>query len=103
MPRIAGEARRRFPHAGWNLYGITFTAERHWAALEYAQNHSGVSARELVETFRRVNGTKEARRAGPEKRLKWRAKRTLEDMCRDAWNWEPHRRRAAAKDEVSAL
>lgn len=95
-------------------------AEGHLAALEYAQNHSGVeifnlgtghgvSVLELVETFQRVNKTKVPYRIAPrrlgdapisfanvekaEKQLGWRAKRTLGDMCRDAWNWETRRQR----------
>lgn len=94
-------------------------AEGHIAALRYAECHSGaeifnlgtgngISVRNLIETFQRVNGVTVPFRIGPrrpgdapicfaevkkaEKLLGWRAKRTLGDMCRDAWNWETHRR-----------
>jgi UDP-glucose 4-epimerase len=64
----------------------------------------GVSVLELVETFERVNGVKvprriverrpgdtavcyaDARRA--ERELGWKAKRGIEEMVRDAWNWQ---------------
>ncbi|HXN14889.1 MAG TPA: UDP-glucose 4-epimerase GalE [Usitatibacter sp.] len=64
----------------------------------------GYSVLELVETFERVNGITiprkiVARRAGDvatcyadaslaKTLLGWRAKRGIEDMCRDAWNWQ---------------
>jgi UDP-glucose 4-epimerase len=64
----------------------------------------GTSVLELVRTFERVNGVQvpfelRDRRAGDvascfadaslaERRLGWRATRTLEDMCRDAWRWQ---------------
>jgi len=92
-------------------------AEGHLAALNYAAKNPGaetvnlgsgrgVSVLELVETFQRVNGvqvpyTLTDRRPGdvavccadPSKArtlLGWEAVRTLEDMCRDAWNWQRH-------------
>ena len=62
------------------------------------------SVTEIVETFERVNGVKVnhvygPRRAGdlPEcyanadkalKVLGWKTEKTLEDMCRDSWNWQ---------------
>jgi len=62
------------------------------------------SVTEIVETFERVNGVKVnhvygARRAGdlPEcyanadkalEVLGWKTEKTLEDMCRDSWNWQ---------------
>ncbi len=62
------------------------------------------SVTEIVETFERVNGIKVnhvygARRAGDlaecyanaDKALKvlgWKTEKTLEDMCRDSWNWQ---------------
>jgi UDP-glucose 4-epimerase len=64
----------------------------------------GYSVLELVETFERVNGVKvprrfverrpgdtavcyaDARRA--ERELGWKANRNIEDMVRDAWNWQ---------------
>lgn len=63
----------------------------------------GVSVKELVETFERVNGVPVkrqvvARRPGDvatsfadpsyaKTRLGWQARRTVEDMCRDAWRF----------------
>ena len=92
-------------------------AEGHVAALEYAMGHAGVeifnlgtgegySVLDIVHTFERVNGLKlpyqiTARRPGDvaicysdvtkaEKLLHWHAKRNLEAMCRDSWNWQKH-------------
>ncbi len=64
----------------------------------------GYSVLEMVEEFERVNGVKVpremvARRAGDvaecyadaslaRRTLGWEAKRGLEEMCRDAWNWQ---------------
>ncbi|SEL56557.1 UDP-glucose 4-epimerase [Ruminococcus sp. YRD2003] len=62
------------------------------------------SVTEIVETFERVNGIKVNHVYGPrregdlaelyanaDKALKvlgWKAEKTLEDMCRDSWNWQ---------------
>lgn len=89
-------------------------AQGHVAALRYALDHPGAqtlnlgtghgcSVRELADTFARVNGFPvpaviTARRPGDvpvcyasarkaEKLLHWRAERTYEQMCRDAWRW----------------
>jgi len=64
----------------------------------------GTSVLELVRTFERVNGLRipyqlTARRQGDAvityadaaraaSLLNWRARRSLEDMCRDAWRWQ---------------
>lgn len=64
----------------------------------------GTSVLELVKSFERVNGIKipyrvTPRRAGDiaecwadaskaARELGWRAKRTVDDMCRDSWNFE---------------
>ena len=90
-------------------------AKGHVAALSYGTGHKGVEAfnlgtgtgysvLDLVHTFERVNGVKipydiVERRAGDiaecyadasraEKELGWKAEKTLEDMCRDTWNWQ---------------
>ncbi|HPW53221.1 MAG TPA: UDP-glucose 4-epimerase GalE [Erysipelotrichaceae bacterium] len=90
-------------------------AEAHVAASKYLQNHKGcleinigtgkgVSVLEMVAAFERVNNIKipyriEARRSGDlainyanaskaYQLLGWKAKRNLEDMCRDAYNWQ---------------
>jgi UDP-glucose 4-epimerase len=64
----------------------------------------GYSVLELVEAFERVNGAKVPRRiverrpgdiaacyanaSLAERALGWKAKRGIEEMCRDAWNWQ---------------
>lgn len=66
----------------------------------------GYSVLELVETFEKANGITipysiKPRRAGDiatcysdpskaEKELGWKAQFGLEEMCRDAWNWQYH-------------
>lgn len=103
-----GTCRRDYIH-------VMDLADGHVKAVEYAVNHTGVetfnlgtgkpySVLELVKTFENVNNVKikyviGPRRAGdlpdvwsdPSKALNvlgWQTKRTLEDMCRDAWNWQ---------------
>ncbi len=90
-------------------------AKGHVAALEYADKHTGAEAinlgsgnghsvLEVVNTFSAVNNIPvpyeiKPRRAGdlPEyyanaekakELLNWTAELTLEDMCRDLWNWQ---------------
>ena len=90
-------------------------AEGHVKALEYASCHTGeevfnlgtgtgYSVLDLVKAFEAASGVKipcvrAARRPGDlpatfsdpsksEKLLGWKAKRSLEDMCRDSWNWQ---------------
>lgn len=90
-------------------------ARGHVAALRYAQEHPGCevfnlgtghgySVLDLVKTFERVNGVPvpyeiTGRRPGDiavcfagtakaEKVLGWKAEKGIEDMCRDAWNWQ---------------
>ena len=90
-------------------------AEGHAAALAYAQEHTGAevfnlgtgrgtSVLELINAFQQATGVTvpyvmAGRRAGDaavcyagtEKAaqvLHWRARRSLEDMCRDAWRWQ---------------
>jgi len=88
-------------------------AEGHVAALENVRNGlhiynlgtgCGVSVMDLITTYTRVNKVEipyniVERRAGDiassyadttkaEKELGWKAKRTVEQMCRDAWNYE---------------
>ena len=80
-----------------------------WEAGKYTENFDfvhryGESVLELVETFERVNGVPvphvfAPRRPGDvaacyadaakaARLLGWRAEKTLEDMCRDAWRWQ---------------
>lgn len=92
-----------------------YSSEQRLKAIEYAAEYKGVevfnigtgtpySVLEIINTFEKVNDVKVnyeigARRAGdlPEvwanvdkanSILGWKAERTLEDMCRDAWNWQ---------------
>ena len=90
-------------------------AQGHVAACEYAMSNNGVeifnlgtgrgnSVLDLIQTFKTVNNVEVpyaivARREGDipscyalgekaEKLMHWKAKKTLEDACRDAWRWE---------------
>ena len=90
-------------------------AKGHVKAVAYVLSHSGTeifnlgtgtpySVTDIVETFERVNGVKIAhvygdRRAGDlaefyanadkaAELLHWKTEKTLDDMCRDAWNWQ---------------
>lgn len=89
-------------------------AKGHEAALAYAASHQGAevfnlgtgcgsSVLDLIRSFERVNGIKipyavAPRRAGDiaacwadagkaKRLLGWKAQKTLDDMCRDSWNW----------------
>ena len=89
-------------------------AKGHAAALAYSANHTGAevfnlgtgrgsSVLDLVKSFEKVNGLKlpyviAPRRAGDiaecyadaskaERLLGWKAEKSLDDMCRDSWNW----------------
>lgn len=100
-------------------------ADGHVKALEYAMDHQGTeifnlgtgegySVYQMVAAFERANhltlphvdaprrpGDIAVSYADPAKAkavLHWQAKRTLDDMCRDAWNWQsrnPHGYRQA--------
>ena len=90
-------------------------AQGHVAAVEYACSHSGCevfnlgtgtgySVLDMVNAFQKVNGVNvpyviAPRRPGdiatcyadPAKSsqiLRWQAQKSLEDMCRDTWNWQ---------------
>jgi len=88
-------------------------AEGHVAALKKAPagvsvynlgSGVGTSVLQLVAAFERVNSVKIARRMAPrrhgdiaacwadagkaERELGWKTRRTIEDMCRDAWRFE---------------
>lgn len=90
-------------------------AEGHTAALPYCMSHRGTavfnlgtgrgySVMEVVTAFEKANGLKipyeiAPRRLGDiaeqysdaskaQRELGWTAKRSLEDMCRDSWNWQ---------------
>lgn len=103
-----GTCRRDYIH-------VMDLAEGHVKAVEYAVQHKGIeifnlgtgtpySVLELVQTFEKANGVKVDYVVGPRRSgdvpdvwsdpskaqavLGWKAKRDLEDMCRDAWNWQ---------------
>ena len=108
-PTLDGTCRRDYIH-------VVDLAKGHVKAIDYilAQDKcceifnlgtgTPYSVTEIVETFERVNDIKVnhiygPRRAGdlPElyanadkalKVLGWKAEKTLEDMCRDSWNWQ---------------
>lgn len=90
-------------------------ARGHVVAIDYMENHTGesvfnlgtgrgCSVLEVVHAFEKANSVKvpyriAPRRAGdlavcycsPEKSasvLGWRATKSIEDMCRDTWNWQ---------------
>ena len=92
-------------------------AEGHTAALRYGLAHTGTevfnlgtgkgtSVLELIQTFERVNNLHLPWQMAPRREgdiaecyaetdkagrvLGWTARRTLEDMCRDAWRWQQH-------------
>ena len=92
-------------------------AKAHVKAIDYAAAHKGTeifnigtgkgySVLDIVKAFMRVNNLDipydiKPRRAGdiaecysnPEKAnnvLGWKAEKTLDDMCRDSWNWQSH-------------
>ena len=89
-------------------------AKGHLKALDYAAEHRGaeavnlgtgrgLSVFELVEVFERSTGVKVNRVVGPRREgdlanifadtnkaealLGWRAEKTVDDMCRDSWNF----------------
>lgn len=105
-PTVDGTGIRDYIH-------VMDVAEGHVAALEHLTpgyhiynlgTGSGTSVLQLVNAFEQVNEIKVPyqivnRRSGDnpsiyadvgkaESELQWRAKRTIEDMCRDAWNFE---------------
>ena len=107
-PTPDGTCRRDYIH-------VVDLAKGHVKAVEYALAHKGVeiinlgtgtpySVTEIVESFEKSTGVKIKhvygdRRPGdlPEsyanadkawKLLGWKAEKSLEDMCRDTWNWQ---------------
>ncbi|WP_332648188.1 UDP-glucose 4-epimerase GalE [Lysinibacillus sp. 54212] len=105
-PTIDGTGVRDYIH-------VMDLAEGHAAALAHLKpgthiynlgTGKGTSVLQLVDTFQRVNGVRipyeiVGRRNGDlasvfadvskaERELQWQAKRTIECMCRDAWNFE---------------
>ena len=90
-------------------------AQGHLAALKFCESHTGCevfnlgtgrgqSVLEIANTFRDVNQVALPYVIGPrrpgdlatvyadpskaERELHWKAQLTLEDMCRDSWNWQ---------------
>lgn len=107
-PTPDGTCRRDYLH-------IMDLAEGHLSAVEYAAAHKGIevfnlgtgtpySVLEIIHAFERATGVEIPyvigdRRPGDllefwanadkaEAVLGWKAKRGLEEMCRDAWNWQ---------------
>lgn len=87
-----------------HVRAIDYILKQHCTEIFNLGTGTPYSVTEIVETFERVNGVSVphvygARRAGdlPEfyanaekagKLLGWKTEKTLEDMCRDAWNWQ---------------
>jgi UDP-glucose 4-epimerase len=105
-PTLDGTAIRDYIH-------VLDIAEGHVAALEHVRpgvhiynlgTGKGTSVLQLVKAFEQANGVKVPyrivdRRPGDlasvyadvqkaESELQWKARRTIEDMCKDAWNFE---------------
>ena len=90
--------------AGAHRAALDWTAHNEGAEVFNIGTGEGCSVLQLVETFSRVNGVEipyqmADRRAGDLavvyadtrkslRQLNWKAEKTLEDMCRDAWNWQ---------------
>jgi len=107
-PTPDGTCRRDYIH-------VMDVAAGHLKAVEYAVGRKGTeiinlgtgtpySVLELVQAFERANGLKVAYEFGPRRAgdlaevwadskkaqtvLGWQAKHSLEDMCKDTWNWQ---------------
>lgn len=118
-----GTCRRDYIH-------VCDLAEGHVKALEFAAEHRGVEAfnlgtgdpysvLEIIYTFEDVTGRSIPHRIGPRREgdlpdlwadpakakevLGWEAKKSLEDMCRDAWNWQKNNPRGYESGEDSCL
>ena len=114
-----GTCRRDYIH-------VCDLAEGHVKAIAFGEGRKGVevfnlgtgtpySVLEVVETFARVSGASVPWRFGPRRGgdlpdlwadpakatevLGWKAGRTLEDMCRDAWNWQRNNPRGYEGEE----
>ena len=109
-PTPDGTCRRDYIH-------VVDLACGHVKAVEYADSHKGVeifnlgtgtpySVLEIVHAFEKSTGVKLNYRIGERRPgdlpdswadaakakeiLGWEASKTLEDMCRDSWNWQSH-------------
>lgn len=107
-PTPDGTCRRDYIH-------VMDLAEGHVKAVEYAAGHPGAevfnlgtgtpySVLEIVHAFERSNNLTIKHKFGPRREgdlaefwadaqkaarvLGWKTRRTLEDMCRDTWNWQ---------------
>lgn len=114
-PTVDGTGVRDFIHvadlASGHVRALERLASMRCEAINLGTGH-GTSVLELVRAFERVNGVQvplvmKARRPGDVascyadasmalERLAWRTRRTVEDMCRDAWRWQ--RNAAAGSD-----
>ena len=104
-PTPDGTCRRDYIH-------VVDLACGHLKAVEYADTHKGVeifnlgtgtpySVLEIVNAFQNATGVKVNYKIGdiPDSWvdatkahvvLGWNAEKSLEDMCRDTWNWQSH-------------
>lgn len=117
MKHLNGTCRRDYIH-------VCDLANGHLKAVEYGAGHKGTSVfnlgtgtpysvLDIVNAFEKANGIKikyefGPRRAGDlpqfwadsdkaQKVLGWKTTRTLEDMCRDTWNWQSNNPNGYAK------
>lgn len=111
-PTVDGSGVRDYIH-------VVDLAEGHAAALKYAFNNAGVEAinlgsgrgtsvLELINAFERVNNIKVPHVIGPrrdgdiaefyadatkaKKLLNWETKLSVDDMCKDSWNFEKNQK-----------
>lgn len=107
-PTPDGTCRRDYIH-------VSDLADGHVKAVEYALSHTGTevfnlgtgtpySVLEMVEAFQKASGVPIPYEIGPRRQgdlqdswanadkaariLGWRSRRSLDDMCRDTWNWQ---------------
>ena len=107
-PTPDGTCRRDYIH-------VVDLAIGHVKAIDYVLEHNGVevfnlgtgvpySVNEIVNAFERANGIKIKYEYGPRRDgdlpefyansdkalevLGWKTERTLDDMCKDTWNWQ---------------
>jgi UDP-glucose 4-epimerase len=90
--------------AAGHLAALRYLLERNRSITVNLGTGRGYSVLEVVEAFERVNGIPIAREFAPRRpgdiamyyadvsrartELGWQTKLTLEDICRDAWNWQ---------------
>ena len=107
-PTVDGTGVRDYIHvmdlAEGHVKALECMEQRQGLAIYNLGTGKGTSVLELVQAFEKVNGIKipyqiKERRAGDiaefyadagkaARELGWQTTRTIEDMCRDTWNWQ---------------